>query len=224
MCDDGNSFKGKKSWLMWLAQLCVVINHNACVRTSVWTACILLSKRSQWVQGCCKPPLHLSLPHISSLMSKTLTTCTSSTLQKPCSQETAASSTRPLFSYQNCTRFTLNIVNTPSTAHAQWIQHISVATAATTRDLWSRYLHNPHGSTLQLLNALPAVGSIYSTSDQVEISCFSDFNVYVNGIFIEGNESMAKKSKGTIFKGVMGNIVDCWVSFPGHLTPNAIGW
>lgn len=32
MSDDGNSFKGKKSGLMWLAQLCIVIFSNACVR------------------------------------------------------------------------------------------------------------------------------------------------------------------------------------------------
>lgn len=35
------------------------------------------------------------------------------------------------------------------TAHTGWIQHISVAAAPITRDLLSRYFHNPHGSTLQ---------------------------------------------------------------------------
>lgn len=65
---------------------------------------------------------------------------------------TAAGLTRPLLSYQQCTKFTLNILNPLSSAQlkTRWAQHISlVAAAPITRDLLSRYLHNPHGSTLQ---------------------------------------------------------------------------
>lgn len=39
------------------------------------------------MQRCGRPPLPRILPHFSSLMSKTLTTCTSSTLQKPRRQD-----------------------------------------------------------------------------------------------------------------------------------------
>ena len=61
---------------------------------------------------------------------------------------TAAGLTRPLLSYQLCTKFNLKRILL-CTAHTGWIQRFSVAAAPITRDLLSWYLHNPHGSTLQ---------------------------------------------------------------------------
>lgn len=74
-----------------------------------------------------RPSAHLILPHFSSLVSKMLTTCTSSTLQKapqargglPTSikyfslslfvfSRAAAGLTRPLLSYQQCSLYILN--------------------------------------------------------------------------------------------------------------------
>lgn len=161
---------------------------------------ILFGKRSQRVQGSSK---HLIPRHISSLMSKPLTTCTSSALEKkPCRQDEAPplllnmlyfsffwnfKAARvhpdPFWSDLNCTKLTQKVLNTLDCS-LTINPKIPVATAAITPDLLSRYLHNPHGSTVRLLNALPAVGSIHLTLDQVEmnrIQCNSDFNVSENG-------------------------------------------
>lgn len=105
-----------------------------------------------WAQCYRGPLLHLILAHFSSLVSRKLTTCTSSTLQKACRQEegspcllnispflfvlsrTAAGLTRRLLSYPQCIKFTLNpLLNTLSSAHLtqgesnifQWQHHQS---------------------------------------------------------------------------------------------------
>lgn len=151
----------------------IVINHNACVRTRVFEQCIFDLVRglcecpcSRWVPRSSRPPLHLILPHFSSLVSKTLATCTSSTLQKPRRQEEGSPlllniSSFPFLSFgeRQHTPALLSTVHRIysehlkhtlfCTAHTRWIQHISVAAGPLTHDLLSRYLHNPHGSTLQ---------------------------------------------------------------------------
>lgn len=163
-----------KSWLMWWAQMYIVINHNACRRTRLFGKCIFYLVRglcececSHWVQCWSRPLFHLIPPHFSSLVSKTLTTCTSSTLQKPRRQEEGSPlllniSPIPflssweqrrfnLLSYQQRTKFTLNSLSTLPSAQ---LTHDESSTfqwqlATITRDLLSRHLHNPHGSMLQ---------------------------------------------------------------------------
>lgn len=124
-----------KSWLMRWTQMSIIINCSASVSVQ---RCVFYLGRDQCVsiplQICVqcrgRPSAHLILPHFSSLVSKSLATCTSSTLQKapqargglPTSikyfslplfvfSRAAAGLTRPLLSYQQCT---LNILNTPS--------------------------------------------------------------------------------------------------------------
>lgn len=82
---------------------------------------------------------------------------------------TAAGLTRPLLSYQQCTKFTLNIFNTLSFAQLtrgesntfQWQQLQSHVTFC--QDIYII----PMVPSSSLLEALPAVGSIYLTSAQV---------------------------------------------------------
>lgn len=109
--------------------------------------------------------LHLILPHFSSLVSKTLATCTSSPLQKAPQARGGLPTSIKYFSLSlfvfsrtgsrfNQTPALLSTVHQihsehPLSSHTRRVQHISVAAAPITRDLLSRYLHNPHGSTLQ---------------------------------------------------------------------------
>lgn len=121
-----------KTWLMWRAQMSIIINCNASMGVQ-W--CVFYLGTDQCVsiplQICVqcrrRPSAHLILPHFSSLVSKTLATCTSSTLQKapqargglPTSikyfslslfvfSRAAAGLTRLLLSYQQCTLLILN--------------------------------------------------------------------------------------------------------------------
>lgn len=178
MCDDRNSFKEKlKSWLMWWARMSTVINHNACVRTRVCEQCIFYLVRglclsvflftlSAVLQLAAITPYFTPLLILSVKNTRHLhliytskgpqaggglpTSIKYFSLSLFVFSRTAAGLTRPLLSYQQCTKFTLNIFNTLSFAQlTQWIQHISVAAAPITRDLLSGYLHNPHGSTQQ---------------------------------------------------------------------------
>lgn len=90
MSDDGNGSKEKRpGWCDWLN--CALKFSVMHICGQVFEPCVLLGKGSQWVQGCSKPSGLLILLHTSCLMSKTLTTYTSSALQKHCSMDKGSS-------------------------------------------------------------------------------------------------------------------------------------
>lgn len=96
---------------------------------------------------------------------------------------TAAGLTRPLFSYQQCTKFTLNIFKCTHSLTAQLTRRASDTFQWQQQQWHVTFCQDiyiipmvPHCS---LLDAPPAVGSIYLTSAQVEMEFqwHSDFNV-----------------------------------------------
>lgn len=123
---------------------------------------------SHWAQCCGGPLLHLIPPHFSSLVSETLATCTSSTLQKPRRQEEGSPlllniSPFPFFVFLRNSSTPLALLSTAHPIRSEHLQRDSPpyglahgepdafqwAAAPLTRDLLSGYLHNPHGSTPQ---------------------------------------------------------------------------
>lgn len=192
----------------WL-QLPIVVNCNACVRTRGFEQCIFNLVRGlcvsvpahsvadgcyytlfcptshPWCQKHSPPALHLHFkrpagkrraPHFYYIF-----------LPFPfCLLENSSRFNRPLLSYQQCSKFTLDNLNTLSSAQLthsdsntfQWQQQQSHVTFCP--DIYII----PMVPRSSLLEALPAVKSIYLTSAQVVQSvgdtvtlCLSDCNV-----------------------------------------------